>query len=72
MINHFVKEWNEVGVVTRAAGPPDGMFPKTMFVEMGMNVEPPKKKLLKALGAEPGAVGEADEPEVLPNPRDFR
>jgi hypothetical protein len=72
VINHFVKEWNEVGVVTRTAGPPDGMFPKTMFVEMGMNVEPPKKKLLKALGAEPGAVDEADEPEVLPNPRDYR
>jgi len=68
VINNFVKEWNEVGVVTRTAGPTDGKFPPTMFVEMGVNVEPLQKKMKKKLLK---AVDEA-EPPMLPNPRDYR
>ena len=72
VINTFVAKWNDVGVVTRTAGPPDDQFPSPMFVEMGMNVEPPTKKMLKALGAESKAVDGGDRPVNLPNPRDFR
>jgi len=71
VINAFVEEWNEVGVVTRVAGSPDKNFPAPMFVEMGMNVAPPKKKKAgKALAAEPA--GEEERPADLPNPRDYR
>ena len=80
VINTFVKEWNEVWIVTRSPGvpPTDRSFPQTMFVEMGMNVKPPKppkvaKKALKGLAAEAEAAVDADDrPENLPNPRDFR
>ncbi|HEV7919801.1 MAG TPA: LodA/GoxA family CTQ-dependent oxidase [Thermoanaerobaculia bacterium] len=75
VINTFVTQWNEVGVVTRTDGPADKKFPSPLFVEMGMNVKPPAKKLL-ALAAE-GAVEEravdaGRRPENLPNPRRYR
>ena len=72
VINTFVAKWNEVGVVTRTAGPDDGQFPSPMFVEMGMNVKPPTKKMLKALGAQSAAVDGGERPINLPNPRDYR
>jgi len=76
VINTFVVKWNEVGVVTKAAGATDGEFPATMFVEMGMNVEPPKKKagLLAAAEApmDERSVDADRRPANLPNPRHFR
>lgn len=71
VINTFVKKWNEVGVVTRTDGPTDGQFPSPLFVEMGMNVKPPK--LLKAAGSvEERSVDGGRRPENLPNPRLYR
>ncbi|MBV9497581.1 MAG: hypothetical protein JOZ54_25315 [Acidobacteria bacterium] len=71
MINTFVKKWNEVGVVTRTDGPTDGQFPSPLFVEMGMNVKPPK--LLKAAASvEERSVDGGRRPANLPNPRLYR
>lgn len=81
VINTFVEKWNEVGVVTKAEGATDRKFPATMFVEMGMNVAPPKPaKPPKAKGgllkmaavAEEPQVDGGDRPENLPNPRHYR
>lgn len=75
MINTFVKKWNEVGVVTRTDGPSDKKFASPMFVEMGMNVEPPRKKLLKVAAETSVAERTVDNdqrPENLPNPRNYR
>jgi hypothetical protein len=76
VINAFVAEWNEVGVVTQQAGPADGSFPSPMHVEQGMNVPPPSAPVATAkvaLGAAPVAAVDGDQqPDELPNPRDFR
>jgi len=75
VINTFVKKWNEVGIVTRTDGPPDKKFPSPMFVEMGMNVEPPRKKLLKVTAeasVEERPTDSDRRPENLPNPRNYR
>ncbi|HYR27836.1 MAG TPA: hypothetical protein VEU30_05190, partial [Thermoanaerobaculia bacterium] len=72
----FVAKWNEVGVVTKAAGATDGEFPATMFVEMGMNVAPPKKKTGMLAAAEAPmderTVDADRRPANLPNPRHYR
>ncbi len=75
VINTFVAKWNDVGVVTRTAGPTDRKFPATMFVEMGMNVETPGNELAMLAGAEAAeerALDADQRPENLPNPRLFR
>jgi hypothetical protein len=76
VINAFVAEWNEVGVVTQQDGPADEMFPSPMHVERGMNVPPPPAPLATAkvaVGAAPVAAVDGDQqPDELPNPRDFR
>ncbi|HEY0143986.1 MAG TPA: LodA/GoxA family CTQ-dependent oxidase [Thermoanaerobaculia bacterium] len=65
----FVKQWNEVGVITQQPGPADGRFPSPMHVEAGMNV--PAPALLTAKVAT--TVEEATpQPVRLPNPRDER
>ncbi|MEA2489919.1 MAG: hypothetical protein QOH21_1711, partial [Acidobacteriota bacterium] len=75
VINAFVTEWNEVGIVTQRPGPKDGTFPSPMHVELGMNVVP-SKPMLKAATAKVAATApEVDgdrQPDHLPNPRDFR
>jgi hypothetical protein len=75
VINAFVTEWNEVGVVTQRPGPDDGSFPSPMHVELGMNVPPPVTLLKAAMGEVAAADGETDadrQPDRLPNPRDYR
>jgi hypothetical protein len=75
VINTFVAKWNEVGVVTKTDGPPDNKFPSTMFVEMGMNVESPKKKVAALAASAPveeRSIDDGRRPENLPNPRKFR
>lgn len=75
VINTFVAKWNEVGVVTKTAGPTDKKFPSPQFVEMGMNVKPPAKKLMAAAlegAVEERAVDAGRRPENLPNPRRYR
>lgn len=74
MINAFVKEFNEVGVITQQAGPDDKMFPSPMHVEMGMNVKPAPGLATLATAKVATATEEAVTPERqrLPNPRDIR
>jgi hypothetical protein len=79
VINDFVAEWNEVGVVTKQPGTPkeDGsqVFPAVMHVELGMNVKKGKPKLLaKAAAAtmDERPIDADQRPENLPNPRKFR
>lgn len=79
VINDFVKQWNEVGVVTRQPGTPKEnqrqVFPAVMHVELGMNVSKVStRKLLKAESAvlDERAVDADRRPSDLPNPRDFR
>ena len=79
VINDFVKQWNEVGIVTLQPGTPkeDGsqVFPAVMHVELGMNVKKARPKLM--LAAQKVTVDEREidgdrRPANLPNPRDFR
>lgn len=82
VINTFVAQWNEVGVVTKTEREPDRLFPSTLFVEMGMNVKPAAPKLMataKAAEDAPSttplderAVDGGRRPANLPNPRRFR
>ena len=72
MINDFVAQWNEIGVVT--AQPGAAPFPDPIHVELGANAKRAKPKLLAKAAAAIGA-GEAAEEEQaadLPNPRRFR
>ncbi|HEY0143987.1 MAG TPA: LodA/GoxA family CTQ-dependent oxidase [Thermoanaerobaculia bacterium] len=79
MINAFVTQFNEVGVITQQAGPPDKMFPSPMHVEMGMNI--PVTPMVTAAKVPTTAVLTAEQapsaqpsagPRHLPNPRDIR
>ncbi len=73
VINDFVKQWNEVGIVTLQPGAKG--FPDPMHVELGMNVKKAKPKLMVA--ALKSTMDERDidadrRPANLPNPRDYR
>lgn len=73
VINDFVEQWNEVGIVTMQTGAPS--FPAVMHVELGMNVKKATPKLLAkaAAAATEERVLDGDQrPETLPNPRKFR
>ncbi|HEX2120398.1 MAG TPA: LodA/GoxA family CTQ-dependent oxidase, partial [Thermoanaerobaculia bacterium] len=79
VINDFVAEWNEVGVVTKQPGTPkengSQVFPAVMHVELGMNVKKGKPKLMmKAAAAamDERPIDAGQRPENLPNPRKFR
>jgi hypothetical protein len=77
VINTFVKQWNDVGVITQEPGPTDpaakGAFPGALFVERGVTVTPPPKlKAAKGVAAESATTDGGHQPMSLPNPRDFR
>ena len=81
VINDFVKQWNEVGIVTQQPGakpqPPNNaqLFPPTIHVELGMNVKAAKPKVMaKAAAArlDERPVDGGRRPANLPNPRKFR
>jgi len=84
VINQFVKEWNDVGIVTPRPGPDSkkdpyaSSFPNPIHVELGVSIKE-KPKLMKAAKelAEEGRVHDRDvdggvRPTNLPNPRKFR
>ena len=71
MINDFVADWNEVGVVTQQAGPADGSIPSPVHVERGMNVPVKTTLAAKVAGGVETAVSDR-KPAHLPNPRDYR
>lgn len=73
VINDFVAQWNEVGIVTLQPGAPQ--FPAAMHVELGMNVKKATPKLLARAAAADTSKRTIDadqRPEDLPNPRNFR
>ena len=67
----FVKQWNEVGVITPRPGPSDGAFPSPMHVELGMDV-PPQAPVLMTAKVATTAEEATPQPVRLPNPRDER